>query len=288
MTERFSGIDVSEHQGMIDWEKVKSDGVQFAMLRCGYGRYESQKDARFEQNYADAKAAGVPVGAYLFSYAVDDDMALREAENCLSLIKGKRFEYPITYDVELSSQAKLGKQKLTKMVDTFCNRVESEGYYVSLYTSLNFVRNYLDTDKLKRYDLWLAQWSEELSYTDGVGMWQYSSAGSVDGINGYVDLNKAYRNYPYIIRSAGLNGYSKFPCENTVVPSAGSAVRLSNTPLYSFSRAQKPAVYVNGTYYLYDGKLINGRYRITDRQSKSEKKPLLLYITGWIDGDAVN
>lgn len=287
MEEILNGIDVSEHQGLIDWKKTASNGVQFAMLRCGYGRYESQKDIRFEQNYHGAKEAGIPVGAYLFSYATDNDMALQEAENCLSIIEGKQFEFPISYDVELSSQARLGSYALTAMVNTFCEKVESAGYYVSLYSSLDFVKNHFDMEKLKRYDLWLALWSSQLSYADGVGMWQHSSIGNIDGISGYVDLNKAYRDYPKIIKRAGLNGYQKLS-GSSPVPTAGKKLNLVNAPLYSFSKAQNPSVYVNGTYYLYDGKPVNGRYRITNRPSSVEKRPMFVYVTGWIDGDAVN
>ncbi|HRV00009.1 MAG TPA: GH25 family lysozyme, partial [Ruminococcus sp.] len=103
-TSTMKGIDVSVHNGNIDWQKVKAGGIQFAILRAGYGRLASQKDERFEQNYSAAKAAGVPIGAYWYSYAMSEDEARLEADVFLSIIKGKQFEFPVYYDVEEKKQ----------------------------------------------------------------------------------------------------------------------------------------------------------------------------------------
>ena len=100
------GIDVSKHQGVIDWRKVKAE---FAILRAGFGRYANQKDTQFERNYAGAKAAGIPVGAYWYSYARSAEEAREEAKACLQVLQGKQFEFPIYFDIEDCSQSYLAK-----------------------------------------------------------------------------------------------------------------------------------------------------------------------------------
>ncbi|HOC34819.1 MAG TPA: GH25 family lysozyme, partial [Ruminococcus flavefaciens] len=109
----MKGIDVSVHNGNIDWGKVKADGIDFAILRAGYGRLVSQKDERFEQNYAGAKAVGLPIGAYWYSYAMTPEEAELEADVFLSVIKGKRFEMPVYFDLEEKKQFDLGKEQVS-------------------------------------------------------------------------------------------------------------------------------------------------------------------------------
>ena len=205
----FQGIDVSKHQGGILWPQVKEAGIQFAILRAGYGREVSQKDVCFEENYKNAKAAGIPVGAYWYSYAVDAEDAKKEAAACLACIKGKTFEYPIAYDVEDHSQAGFDKQKLTDIVTAFCEELEAAGYYVMVYANKNWLETKLDYERLKQYDIWLAQWADEADWAGDYGIWQYSNQGAVDGIDGRVDLDIAYKDYPDIIKGAGLDGFSE-------------------------------------------------------------------------------
>ena len=121
----MKGIDVSVHNGDIDWGKVKTDGIDFAIIRAGYGRLASQKDKRFEQNYSGAKAAGIPVGAYWYSYAMSEDETRLEADVFLSVIKGKQFEFPGYYDVEEKKQFDLGKERVSAIMRAFLERVES-------------------------------------------------------------------------------------------------------------------------------------------------------------------
>lgn len=202
------GIDVSKYQGDIDWQKVKESGVQFAILRAGYGREISQKDPCFEKNYAACKAAGLPVGAYWYSYAADTEGAGLEAKACLEVIRGKSFEYPIWFDQEYEPGIlALTDQQRTDLVRTFCQALESAGYYTGLYCSRDWLKNQLLADQLKAYDIWVAAYGK----TPGAvplpyGIWQYSSTGQVPGIQGPVDLDIAYKDYPAIIRRAGLNG----------------------------------------------------------------------------------
>lgn len=201
----LTGIDVSKHQGKIDWKKVKGAGIQFAMIRAGYGRYDKQKDEQFETNYAGAKSAGIPVGAYHYSYAKTAEQAKEEAKTFLSWIKGKNFEFPLAFDIEDNSQAGLGKQVISDMIRAFCEEVESAGYYVSVYANKDWLVNRIDDDCKKKYDIWLAEWRDgKPTYTGTYGMWQYTSDGSVDGISGRVDMNIAYKDYKSII--SGMNG----------------------------------------------------------------------------------
>jgi lysozyme len=204
------GIDVSHHQGEIDFLKVKADGVKFIMLRAGYGweNPAKQTDRMFYRNYRNAGKAGLPCGAYHYSYARSKREAEKEADFFLKIIKDCQFSYPVAFDLEDQSQAGLNRKALTDIVIAFCSKVEKAGYYVCLYTNPDWIKNRLDMTRLKRYDLWLARYSSEPGYSP-IGMWQYSSTGRVDGIKTLVDRNLAYKDYPLIIRKAGLNGFQK-------------------------------------------------------------------------------
>lgn len=201
-------IDVSTWQGNIDWSKVKADGVQGAIIRAGFGNVASQKDNKFERNYTNAKAVGMPIGAYWYSYATSVADAKKEAEVCLSILKGKQFEYPIYYDLEDRSMTGCGKSVLTQIATTFCETLENAGYYVGIYSNPNWLNNYLDYNTVKKYTLWLAHWGvSEPSYK--CGLWQYSSSGSVSGISGRVDMNWGYQDFPTEIKNGKFNGFGE-------------------------------------------------------------------------------
>lgn len=207
------GIDVSTWQGSINWNKVKNAGIQFAMIRAGYGRLTSQKDKYCDANVKGCEAANIPYGFYWYSYAKDVAGAKAEAAACLSCIKGYKPEYPIAFDIEDNTQYNLPKSTLTAIVTTFCEEIEKAGYYAALYSNLDWLTNKLGD--ISKFDVWLAQWANNPSYKKSFGMWQYSSKGSVSGISGYVDMNYAYRNYPEIIRSNGLNGFKANSTDKT-------------------------------------------------------------------------
>lgn len=196
----YKGIDVSTHNGNIDWNRVKSADIDFAILRAGYGRLASQKDEHFEQNYAGAKAAGIPVGAYWYSYAMSEGEARLEADAFLSVIKGKQFEFPVYYDVEEKKQLALGKEKVSAIMRAFLERVEAAGYFVGLYGSASSLTTRTADDIKSRYAIWLAHWVNQTSYGGAYGIWQHTDKGKVDGITGAVDLDIAYEDYPAIIR----------------------------------------------------------------------------------------
>lgn len=278
------GIDVSRYQGEIDWKKVKASGVQFAMLRAGYGRFDAQKDAQFERNYKEAKAAGVPVGAYLYSYAKSVEDARNEAKVFLQWVKGKQFAYPLAFDVEEAEQAQKGKQFVSDLIRAFCETVEQAGYYVCIYANKYWLDNYIDADCKKRYDVWVAQWAKTNTYNGAYGMWQYTSDGAVSGISGRVDLDESYKDYPSIMRKNGLNGFPKAATPNPNAPfTPRMMVTLENTALYVSATAKTPAARKSGTYYIYDGIEINGRYRITVSPERAQKKPIGDNVTGYVD-----
>ena len=202
------GIDVSVYQGNIDWAKVKASGIGFAILRVGYGRCDDQKDKMFEQNYKNAKAIGMPIGIYHYSYAKTADNARQEAKTCLKWIKGKKFEYPVAFDIEDKSQTNLGKATLTAIAKAFCEEIEKAGYYPCIYASKSWLDNKLDMSALK-YDVWVAQWTNTCTYKGAYGIWQNSDNGSINGISGRVDTDISYKDYPTIMKTTGKNGYDK-------------------------------------------------------------------------------
>ena len=184
-------IDVSEWQGDINWKKVKSSGISCAILRAGFGREASQVDSEFEQNYKNAKAAGLKLGVYWYSYADSVADAKLEAEACLEVLKGKTLELPVFYDMEESFQTEFGKRTLTDMAVAFMKAVLKGGFRVGIYANLNWFSNYLDYKSLYgTYYTWLAQYHTEAQLK--CDMWQYTSSGTVPGISGGVDMNIIY------------------------------------------------------------------------------------------------
>lgn len=206
-------IDVSKWQGnSIDWDKVEAAGVEGVMLRAGYGRYASQKDPTFERNYSECKRVGLAVGAYWYSYATTATQAAQEASVFLDVLAGKQFELPVAYDIEYEPGIlALTNAQRTQLVKTFLSMVEQAGYYGILYASTDFIANKLNYRELTRYDVWAAQYGPKCTCPMPYGMWQYTSTGKVDGISGNVDLDTGYKDYPAIIKGAGLNGFVKAP-----------------------------------------------------------------------------
>lgn len=204
------GIDVSKWQGDIDFKKVKTAGYDFVIINAGYGRYISQKDKYFEKNYKNAKAAGLDVGAYWYSYAVTSAQALAEAECFCKAIEGKSFEYPLFLDIEDSSQLRLSKTAVGDIVNAFCSYMESKGYYIGIYSYADFLNNRIPAECRKKYDVWTAHFDvEKPAYNGTYGMWQYTASGKVDGVNGECDLDIAYKDYPAIMLEKGLNGFGE-------------------------------------------------------------------------------
>ena len=208
------GIDVSKWQGQIDFNAVKRSGVDFVIIQAGYGKSVSQKDPYFEQNYARAKAAGLKVGAYWFSYALTPNEAAAEARTCAAVIANKQFDFPIYYDLENEPKSKYfpfvtGKTNCSNMVKAFCLELEKLGYFVGLYISRSPLQTHITKEVADRFALWLAEYGSKLNYTGKYGIWQRSSTGRVVGIIGNVDIDEAIIDYSTIIKKGGFNGYPK-------------------------------------------------------------------------------
>lgn len=208
---KIRGIDVSQFQGNINFADVKASGIDFVIIRAGYGRYLSQKDPWFEANYKKAKAAGLNVGAYWYSYAKNASEALQEANVCLQAIKGKTFEMPIYFDLEEGGQFALGKSVCSAMVEAFCDRLENAGYFAGLYMSRSPIMQYISDSVQKKYTLWIAEYGNGCAYKGSgvVDMWQFTSSLRIAGINGNVDGDVSYRDFPSVIKNGGYNGFPK-------------------------------------------------------------------------------
>lgn len=204
----FKGVDLSVHNGAVDFAKVKSAGYTFAIIREGFGdevSYPSQKDARFEQNYKNAKAAGMNVGAYHYLYATTVSGAKREAQGLVKNLSGKAFDMPIALDIEERSQYNLSRETVEGITKAFLDVCEAAGYYCMLYSYESFLTAKFSAAFRSRYDIWCANISR--TPTIAYGIHQYSFTGRVNGISGNVDLNRTGKNYPVIIKNAGKNGF---------------------------------------------------------------------------------
>lgn len=196
----IKGIDVSTYQGNIDWKQVKQSGIQFAIIRTGYGDVLSnpnQVDKQFHTNMKQAIANGIQVGVYHFSYAGTEAAARREAEGVISLIKGYSLTYPVYFDYEYHSDTlagKLSKTQLTNVAIAFMDTIQKAGYQVGVYTNLDFVRNRYDMPRLKKYELWLAHYGTDQPGVE-CGLHQTSESGTVPGISGKVDLDIDRKGY---------------------------------------------------------------------------------------------
>lgn len=199
----IAGIDVSEHQGEIDWNAVKEAGIEFAIIRIGYRTYgggDITLDKTFEQNLINADAAGIKTGVYFFSQAVNPEEAIEEADAVIDAIRPYNITYPVIFDWELISgdSARTDTITVDDLADScisFCERVKSAGYTPMIYQNKNTTMFKLDLPKLKDYDFWLAEYGDEPTYYYDYQMWQYSSTGKVPGINGDVDMNICFKDY---------------------------------------------------------------------------------------------
>ena len=211
----FKVIDISKYQPTVDYQAVKDAGVSGVILRCGltyWGAQNMGADALFATHYKGFCAVGMPVGAYYYSAADTVEQAKREAEFVKALLTGKRFAFPIYYDMENDERMrKLSKEALTTIAEAFCESLENAGYFVGVYANTNYFQNKLDHARLaKKYTLWLADYrGDNANQSLSRDMWQYTSSGSVKGIAGNVDVNECYRDFPTVIKAAGLNGFEK-------------------------------------------------------------------------------
>lgn len=194
------GIDVSKWNGNIDWGAVRNSGVSYVIIRCGYRGMDTGaliEDPKFRQNIQGASSAGLKVGVYFFSQAINEVEAVEEASMAISLCRNYRLTYPIFLDVESGGRANgIGVDMRTKVCKAFCATVSNAGYKAGVYANKTWFNSYINTPELTGYKLWLAQYAAAPSYTrTRYDMWQYSSKGRVSGISGNVDMNISYLGY---------------------------------------------------------------------------------------------
>ena len=227
------GIDISYHNYSVDsngeyvslnFEAIKAAGIDYVIIRIGDAAIGI--DPTFEKSYAEAKAAGLDVGAYFYTRATTKEEILIEANLILGALAGKQFEYPIYLDLEDDSLSALSAPELNELCFTFFTRLQRSGYYTGLYVNHEWLYNHVDTDTaLSKFEIWYARypatenneaptWDTEL-YGEALGMWQYSDSGYIEGIDGVrFDFNYSFKDYPTIIKNGGFNGYDadvKFP-----------------------------------------------------------------------------
>lgn len=195
----LKGIDVSKWDGDIDWKDVKKAGIDFAIIRAGYG--QTNIDYKFRENIENAYDNGIIVGIYWFSYAYNTDMAKQEAEKCLHILKlyKHKISMPVFFDFEYDSidyankhGVRLNKDQVSAIAETFCHTITKGGYRCGIYTNLDYANRYFKKDLLEKYDVWIAQWTSICTYKHKYIMWQYSSTGRVPGITTNVDMNLYY------------------------------------------------------------------------------------------------
>lgn len=190
------GIDVSSHQGQIDWAAVKASGIEFAIVRLGYRGYNSgtlHTDEMASQNLSGAKAAGLKIGAYFFSQAITTAEAREEAQLALQVLGGMALDLPLVYDWEYVNETartgSLAPEILMDCIHTFCGEVERKGYEPMVYFNRHLAQDMLQLEYLTCYPFWLAMYSDQMTYPYKIRFWQYSDQGSVPGIEGNVDLD---------------------------------------------------------------------------------------------------
>ena len=193
------GIDVSKWNRSIDWDKVKAAGVDFAIIRAGYRGSETGAlvvDPYFEQNMRGASHSNILTGVYFFTQATNEVEAVEEASMVVRLLQDHDIQYPVFIDTEGAGgngrADGLDVETRTKVCEAFCQTIENEGYQAGVYASRSWYNNKLEAERLEKYFIWLAEYREEPLYQGQYHMWQYTSKGTMDGIEGNVDMNISY------------------------------------------------------------------------------------------------
>lgn len=187
------GMDVSYWQGLINWERVKADDIDFAILRCGYVKTlgRPQVDQQWKRNAQECERLGIPYGVYIYSYAKTVEAAKAEADHVINTLKGFSPTYPVYFDLEEKSlESTSNRMLLANMASAFCDKIAAAGYTPGIYANTNWWNNYLTDPVFDQWERWVAQYNSKCSYTRGsYRLWQCSASGKVDGIVGNVDLD---------------------------------------------------------------------------------------------------
>ena len=237
------GIDVSMHNGTVNWGQVANSGIDFTFINVGSTK--SGVDPQFAANITGAQAAGIKTGIYLYSYATTPEQAANEANLVLQWIEPYTVNYPIVFDIEDKCHKNLSDQQLIDIINAFCTAIDAAGYYPMVYSNKNM---FVQKLSITGWDKWVAQYNDTCEYNNNVCFWQYSSHGNVAGISGRVDLNYQFKDYSQLIIRDGFTGH-------------GGSVRF-----YRDWRMQKGWVDHNNTRYYLDGagNLVSGWLTDTD------------------------
>ena len=207
------GVDISVNNGSVDFQALKNAGVGFVLIRLGFGSdYTDQDDGQFEANVKKAEAAGIPWGAYLYSYALNENQAKSEARHALRVLNGRKPLYGCWFDMEDADGYKErngmpSNSQLVRFCEVFCDAMEEAGLYSGVYASVSWLKYQLNSSKLDKYDKWAAQWNDECEYAKPYGIWQYTNSWVIGGKR--FDGNWAYKDYPALVRA--MNGEKEEP-----------------------------------------------------------------------------
>lgn len=263
------GIDVSEWQGNINWNKVKQSGIDFAFVRISYG--SGYLDKTYDENMKKANAAGVPVGTYVYSLATTTKQALQEARLAIEKMKGYKVSYPVVYDLEYSKMGELSKNQVSRLALTFCNEVRKAGYYPMVYCNTNWYDVHVDWELLEGIDVWIARYGDTISapsrYDYEYTIWQSTDGdggGLLNPTKGLVDGIPASNN---IDVDFGFVDYSKIIVPRTA-PAPGYVP--SDAPDYSADKENTAdrtgwETVDDETCYYYNGKKVVGWNKIDDK-----------------------
>lgn len=266
------GVDISEMNGRVDFAALKNAGVEFAIIRCGYGNDISYQDDKcFYENIKNADAAQIPWGVYLYSYATDTSMAKSEARHVLRLLNGRKPAYGVWYDVEDPQQA---GADLVSICEAFCNAVEAAGLYVGIYSMLSWMNTKLNSSRLDKYDKWVAQWNSVCDYKKPYGIWQYSDRLMIGGKT--FDGNFAYKDYPALTGKKEETALKESEVRAIVREEYGK-----QNPTYN-TLEEVPAYWQEEVRELVENGIINGTGSGKLGLTKSECKAAVMVMRGLV------
>ena len=208
---KLLGIDVSEHNGVINWDTIKKGGIKFAIIRSSYGHFV--EDRQFRRNVKECERVHMPYGLYHYSYVATDQEMREEASGFIRLCKSCKPSYPCFIDMEDADGWKashhVSDAMNVKVCYYTCSELEANGFYAGIYANLDWWNNHLNSSTLDRFDKWVAQWASVNTYTKPYQMWQFTSDGRVDGYTRRLDMDYSFVDYEKLITSMGFNGYHK-------------------------------------------------------------------------------
>lgn len=280
MGQKF-GIDVSHWQGDFDFARAKNnEGVEFAIIKAGGGDAGLYKDSKFEENYSKCEKCGLPKGAYFYGNAKSVAEAKKEAEYFISILSGKRYEYPVFYDVEGKMITDNDRKTLTEIVKTFCEKMESAGYWVGIYSSESFFNSEMNDGELTAYSHWVARWGKNKPAPKSgaeTQMWQFGGETNLirtNKINGQTcDQDYCYVDYPSKIKAAGLNGYAKTQTAVTPAPAKKSNETLADEVIagrWGNGAERKEKLEAAGYNYSAVQSIVNKKMGVSPKKSVEE------------------